>query len=61
MAYSKAQAKATQKWEAQNYEQIRFTVPKGMKQEIESVAKAQGMSTRAFIIEAIKEKMEEAK
>lgn len=61
MAYSKAQAKATQKWEAQNYEQIRFTVPKGMKQEIKDCAEAHGMKMRSFIIEAIKEKMNATK
>lgn len=61
MTYSEAQKRATMKWEAQNYEQIRFTVPKGMKQEIKDCAEAHGMKMRAFIIEAIKTKMEETK
>ena len=61
MAYSEAQKRATMKWDKENYDRVYLTVPKGMKQEIEEVAKAQGMSTRAFIIEAIKEKMNATK
>ena len=57
MAYSEAQKRATMKWDKENYDRVYLTVPKGMKQEIQEVAEAQGMKMRAFIIEAIKEKM----
>lgn len=58
MAYSEAQKRATMKWDKENYDRVYLTVPKGMKQEINEVARSQGYeSMRAFIIEAIKEKM----
>ena len=57
MAYSEAQKRATMKWDKENYDRVYLTVPKGMKQEIEEVAKAQGMSMRAYILEATNEKM----
>ena len=57
MAYSEAQKRATMKWDKENYDRVYLTVPKGMKQEIEEVAKSQGMSMRAYILEAINEKM----
>lgn len=58
MPYSEAQKRATMKWDKENYDRVYLTVPKGMKQEIDEVAKSQGYdSMRAFIIEAIKEKM----
>ena len=62
MTYSKSQAKATKKWEAKNYEQIKFTAPKGFKIEIKESYKKQGYdSMRAFILDAIKEKMNATK
>lgn len=57
MAYSESQKRATMKWDKENYDRVYLTVPKGMKQEIEEVAKAEGMSIRAYILEAINEKM----
>lgn len=58
MAYSESQKRATMKWDKENYDRVYLTVPKGMKQEIDEVAKSQGYdSMRAFIIDAIKEKM----
>ena len=57
MAYSKSQRKATEKWETQNYEQIRFTVPKGFKARLKESAKQTGKSQRAFIIEALEKEM----
>jgi uncharacterized protein YjaZ len=58
MAYSKSQRKATEKWEAKNYEQIRFTVPKGFKARLqESVKKTGAKSQRDFIIQALEEAM----
>ena len=58
MPYSKSQRKATEKWEAKNYEQIRFTVPKGFKARLqESVKRTGAKSQRAFIIQALEEAM----
>lgn len=59
MAYTKAQAKATQKWEAQNYEQIKFTAPKGFRARLKESAKRAGKSQRAYIIEALEKEMGE--
>jgi hypothetical protein len=57
MAYSKSQRKATEKWEAQNYEQIKFTVPKGFKARLKESAERTGKSQRAFIIESLEKEM----
>ena len=58
MAYSEAQKRATMKWDKENYDRVYLTVPKGMKQRIDEIAKAQGYdSIRAYILEAINEKM----
>lgn len=57
MAYSKSQAKATKKWEAKNYEQIKFTAPKGFKAMLKESAKQAGKSQRAFIIGALEKEM----
>lgn len=57
MAYTKAQAKATQKWEAQNYEQVKFTAPKGFKAMLKESARQAGKSQRAFIIGALEKEM----
>jgi predicted DNA-binding protein len=59
MAYSKSQRKATEKWEAQNYEQIKFTVPKGFKARLTEASKLAGKSKRQFIIEALEKEMGE--
>ena len=55
--YSESQKKATIKWMADNYDRIYLTVPKGMKQRINEAAKRQGQSARAYILDAIEEKM----
>ena len=57
MAYSEAQKRATMKWDKENYDRVYLIVPKGMKQQIEAVAQEHGMSIRAYILEAINEKM----
>ena len=57
MPYNKSQRKATEKWEAQNYEQIRFTAPKGFKEQVKDASARSGKSMRKFIIEALEEKM----
>ena len=42
MPYSESQKRATMKWDKENYDRVYLTVPKGMKQRIEAVAKEQG-------------------
>ena len=57
MTYSKSQANATKKWEAENYEQIKFTAPKGFRARLKETAKRAGKSQRAYIIEALEKEM----
>lgn len=59
--YSKAQKQATRKWNEKNYDRIYLAVPKGMKQQIEAVAKSQGLSIRAYIINTLEKEMGETK
>ena len=61
MTYSKAVNKATKKWVKANREKITFVTEKGFNEKLKECADRVGMSKQAFIIEAIKEKMEEAK
>ncbi len=60
MPYSKSQKKATMKWEKTNYEQIRFTAPKGFKAKLDEAALTKGISKRQFIIETLEKAIEEA-
>jgi len=55
MPYSEAQNRATEKWVKANYDKITFTAPKGFKERIKKAAKGRPM--RAFILDAIEEKM----
>ena len=57
MPYSESQRKATSKWESKNYEQIKFTAPKGFKDRLKESAKKTGQSMRGFIISTLEEKM----
>ena len=61
MAYSKSQRKATEKWEAKNYDQIKFTAPKGFNDKLKRTAELAGKSKRQFIIETLEKEMEEQK
>jgi predicted ABC-type ATPase len=54
----KPATKAKNKYNAQNYDNIRLVVPKGRKLEISSVAETAGDSLNAFIGKAIDERME---
>ncbi|HEX2938877.1 MAG TPA: antitoxin [Ruminiclostridium sp.] len=54
----KATTKAKDKYNAKAYEDIRLRVKNGEKTPIEAAAKAASMSTNAYILQAIKEKME---
>ena len=51
--YSQAQNKATQKYQAENLEQVRFWVRQGEKALIQEEAKRQGLSLAQYIIHAV--------
>lgn len=46
------------KYQDKTYDRIGLLVPKGQKEIMQAYAKAKGKSLNAFIVEAIKEKME---
>ena len=58
MLGGKASSASKSKWNRANYDFIQVTVPKGQKEIIQAYAKAQNKSLNAFIVEAIKEKIE---
>ena len=49
MPASKAQMKATNKYNAKNYDSLRIVVPKGQKAAIEAHAKAKGESVNGLV------------
>ncbi len=49
MPVSKAQQRATAKYNKTNYDSINLRVPKGRKQEIQDYAKKQGETLNSFI------------
>jgi len=53
--------RAKQKYNSANYDQVKLTVPKGQRDVIDAAAERSGLSRNAFILEAIKEKMENQK
>lgn len=55
---TKAQMKATAKYNAKAYDRIEIKVKKGEKQVITDYAKAKGQSVNAYITELIKKDME---
>ena len=57
----KASTKAKNKYNAENYERISLTVPKGEKDRIKAHAEANGESVNGFINRAINETMERDK
>ena len=58
MAVSKAQQKATAKYIAANYDEIKIRIQKGQKETIQAHAAAQGESVNGFIGRAISAAME---
>lgn len=58
MAISKAQQKATAKYNAKSYDRIELRVKKGEKAKMQRVASVLGYSLNEFINLAIKEKIE---
>lgn len=58
--YTEAQKRATQKWQDQNTDLIRFRVPKGKKEEYQALAERSGAkSLTAYITGLLEKKLEE--
>ena len=57
MPYTKAGAKATEKWRSENQDRIYVKLPKGEKQKIQDHAAARGESQNDFMKRAIRETM----
>ena len=55
--YTDRQNKATQKYQKENLEQVRFWVVKGKKEEYKAFAESRGMSLTAYIVKLIEEDM----
>ncbi len=55
MPYTKAGAKATEKWRSENQDRIYVKLPKGEKQKIQDHAAARGESQNDFMKRAIHE------
>ena len=58
MNVSKAQLRATAKYELKVYDAVRLRVKKGRKEELKAIAEEQGQSLNAFVLSAIDEKIE---
>lgn len=58
MTVSKAQIKATTKYEASKYDKILVRLPKGERAEVQAAADAAGESLNAYIVGAVKQRME---
>jgi predicted HicB family RNase H-like nuclease len=58
MAQTDARRKASQKYQKEKVEEIKFRVPKGHKSVIQEHAAAQKESVNAFLSRAVKETME---
>ena len=54
----KTSSESKRKWNAKAYDLIQINVQKGQKDIIKAAATAQNKSLNAFIVEAIKEKIE---
>lgn len=57
MAYSEAQKKATAKYMAKAYDEIKIRVKKGQKAVIQAHAQSKGLSLNAYIISLIEKDM----
>jgi len=58
---TKAQQKAVNKYIKNNYDEVKFRVPKGQKETIQRHAAENGESTNAFLTRAVRETMERDK
>ena len=50
MAVSKANQRAVNKYVRANYDRINVTFPKGMKEQIKSIAESHDLSVNAYIV-----------
>ena len=57
----KASAASKNKYNAKAYDRINFVVPKGQKDIIKAAAEAAGQSTNAYIVQAVRDRMEREK
>lgn len=57
MALSPAQRKANDKYIAENYKQVKLSMPKAEAEMLENYCKKHNLTKAGFIREAIKEKM----
>lgn len=53
MTVSKAQMKAVQRYESENYDKILLRVPKGERETIQNAADKAGKSMNRFILDAV--------
>ena len=58
MAYSEAQKRATAKYHAKAYDEIKLRVKKGEKEIIAKQAEKKGLSVNSYIIKLIKKDIE---
>lgn len=58
MAYTEAQKKATAKYHAKAYDEIKLRVKKGEKEQISGHAQSKGLSVNSYIVGLIKKDME---
>ena len=58
MSVSEAQKKASEKWQHEKVDDIRFRVTKGKRAVIQAHAQSQGESVNAFLNRAVDETME---
>ena len=58
MAYSEAQKRATAKYHAKTYDEIKLRVKKGEKEIITQQAKKKGLSVNSYVIQLIKSDIE---
>lgn len=50
MTYTQSQNRATQKWNRENYDEIKVRVPKGKREEYKALAEQQGKSLNSLIV-----------
>lgn len=56
--WSDAHIRASAKWNAKAYDDIKFRVPKGQREQIKQIAEQNGYSLNGFITEAVMEKLD---
>lgn len=56
---TKAQQKATRKWNENNLDRLYINVPKGQKQILKSIAESKGESLNSYVGKAIQRQLEE--